>query len=247
MNDLIEPLRDISTLYGVIGLKQSFEDEGVLLDDVITVRRLTEMSGVMSFVKIGGCEAKSDINNCLKLGIDGIIAPMVETPFAVTKFMDCYDKRAQYFIVIESKTAYENIDDILKSCQGKLSGLIVGRSDLSKSYNLNKTEADSNFIYNVVENILYKAKQYNLLTTLGGNISVKSSQFIDKMFNSNLLNRIETRNVVIGLNNKNVKVLDLAIQESINFEILLLNKKLRNSNYLCDDYKRRIELLRSRK
>jgi hypothetical protein len=247
MNDLLDKLREISNLFGVIGIKQSFEDEGALLEDVISVRRITELCNLLSFVKVGGCEANTDIYNCLKIGINGIIAPMVETPFAVSKFMDCYDKKAQYFIVIESKTAYENIDDILSIAHSKLTGIIVGRSDLSKSYNLNKNEADSDFILSITENIFVKAKKYNLLTTLGGNISVKSSKFIEKMYHLNLLNRVETRNVVIDLNNNNVNKIDSVIQEAINFEILLLRNKLQNSSALIEDYKRRIDLLSSRK
>ncbi len=86
-----------------------------------------------------------------------------------------------------------------------------------------------------------------MLTTLGGNVSVKSSKFIEKMYHLNLLNRVETRNVVIDLNNSNVNKIDSVIQEAINFEILLLRNKLQNSSVLIEDYKRRIDLLSSRK
>lgn len=247
MNNLTEHLSDIASKYGVIGIKQSFEDEGALLDDVISVRRVTEMCNLKSFVKVGGCEANTDIYNCLRLGVNGIIAPMVESSFAVSKFMDCYDSRAQYFVVIESKTSYANLDEILETAHDKLTGIIVGRSDLSKSYNISKSEVDSDFILNITEDILIKAKKYNLLTTLGGNVSVKSSKFIEKMYHLNLLNRVETRNVVIELNDINVGNINVAIQEAINFEIALLKNKLQNSSYLSEDYIRRIELLSSRK
>jgi hypothetical protein len=247
MNHLIEKLKEISNLYGVIGIKQSFEDEGALLEDVISVRRITELCNLQSFVKVGGCEANTDIYNCLKMGINGIIAPMVETPFAISKFMDCYDSRAQFYIVMESKTSYNNIEEILEASSGKLTGIVVGRSDLSKSYSLDKKEADSDFIYSIVEDTLHKAKKHKLLTTLGGNVSVKSSEFIERMYSCNLLNRIETRNVVIELSEKNVTNIDLAIQEAINFEILLLENKLDLSSKLSDDYLKRIDLLKSRK
>lgn len=247
MNNLIEELKEIANKYGVIGIKQSFEDEGALLEDVISVRRITELCNLMSFVKVGGCEANTDIYNCLRLGVNGIIAPMVESSFAVSKFMDCYDERAQYFIVVESKTAYANLEQILQTAHNKLTGIIVGRSDLSKSYNLNKNEADGDFILSVTKDIFVKAKKYNLLTTLGGNVSVKSSKFIEQMYHLKLLNRVETRNVVIDLNDSNVDNINLAIQEAINFEILLLKNKLQNSSYLSEDYIKRIDLLSSRK
>jgi 4-hydroxy-2-oxoheptanedioate aldolase len=247
MNHLVSKLKEISNLYGVIGIKQSFEDEGALLEDVISVRRITELCNLQSFVKVGGCEANTDIYNCLKIGVNGIIAPMVETPFAISKFMDCYDPRAQFYIVMESKTSYNNIDEILEVSKDKLTGIVVGRSDLSKSYNLNKKEADSDFIYSIVEDTLKRTKRHNLLTTLGGNVSVKSSDFIERMYSYNLLNRIETRNVVIELNNANITKIDLAIQEAINFEILLLENKHDLSTTLSDDYIKRIDLLKSRK
>ena len=58
---------------GVVGIKQSFEDEGVLVDDVVKMKRICGSLGVFINVKIGGCEAISDINNCLLLGVDGIV------------------------------------------------------------------------------------------------------------------------------------------------------------------------------
>jgi ABC-type dipeptide/oligopeptide/nickel transport system ATPase component len=111
MKNLIENLSQLSTL-GVVGMKQSFEDEGVLLDDVITVKRITELCNLQSYVKIGGCEAKTDLYNCVRLGVNGVIAPMVETPFALSKFINIindYPSKIDPYIVIESKTAYENI------------------------------------------------------------------------------------------------------------------------------------------
>jgi 2-keto-3-deoxy-L-rhamnonate aldolase RhmA len=126
----------------------------------------------------------------------------LKLPFALSKFLDMvsnYPNKTDPYIVIESKTAYDNIDEILKKSQ-PLTGIVVGRSDFSKSYGLDKHQVDSDFILEQVEDILIKAKKHNLITTMGGNISTKSSDFIKKMFTKGLLDRIETRNVVIELN-----------------------------------------------
>lgn len=249
MKNLIENLTQLSVL-GIVGMKQSFEDEGVLLDDVITVKRITELCGLQSYVKIGGCEAKTDLYNCVKLGVNGVIAPMVETSFALSKFINIvndYPNKIDPYIVIESKTAYENINDILFSSQNKLKGIIIGRSDFSKSYNLNKSEVDSDFIYNKVEDILVSAKTHNLITTMGGNISTKSTEFIKKMYAKKLLDKIETRNIVIKLTNQNIDIIDEVIQKSLDFEISWLKYKLEASSYLSNEYSFRIELLSNRK
>ena len=241
---------EVLSKHGIIGMKQSFEDEGVLLNDVVAFKRVTEVCGLQSFVKIGGCEAKSDLFNCVGMGIDGVIAPMVETPFALSKFidmMDEYKERADSYIVIESQTSYKNIDEILNEGQGKLKGIIVGRSDFSKSYKLNKSEVDSDFIYNKVEDILVKAKKNNYITIMGGNISTRSTQFIKDMYQKNLLDRIETRNVVIEINEQNLKIIDKVIQKALDFEIEWLQYKLSISSKLSSEYSERIGLLKNRK
>ena len=248
--DLKNSLENLNKNYGIIGMKQSFEDEGVLLNDVVAFKRITEVCGLQSFVKIGGCEAKSDLFNCIRMGINGIIAPMVETPFALSKFTDMmneYTNRADAYIVIESKTAYENIDEILNNGQGKLKGIIVGRSDFSKSYKLNKSEVDSNFIYDKVEEILDKAKKSKYITTMGGNVSTRSTKFIKDMYQKKLLDKIETRNIVIGLNSQNIKILDETIQKALDFEIEWLQYKLSISSKLSNEYSERIGLLKNRK
>jgi hypothetical protein len=248
--DLKKSLEKLSIDYGIVGMKQSFEDEGVLLNDVVAFKRVTEVCNLQSFVKIGGCEAKSDLFNCIRLGIDGIIAPMVETPFVLSKFTDMleeYSDRADGYIVIESKTAYTNIDDILAEAEGKLKGIIVGRSDFAKSYKLNKSEVDSSFVYDKVEDILQKAKKYNLVTTMGGNVSTRSTKFVKEMHQKGLLDKIETRNVVIGLNPKNINKIETTIQKALDFEIEWLQYKLSISSKLSSEYSERIGLLKNRK
>ncbi len=248
--DLKQSLDNLGKNWGVIGMKQSFEDEGVLLNDVVAFKRVTEICGLQSFVKIGGCEAKSDLYNCIRMGINGIIAPMVETPFALEKFINMmkdYPNRADAYIVIESKTAYENIDSILENGSNDLKGIIVGRSDFTKSYNLSKSEVDSNFIYDKVEDVLVKAKKYNYATTMGGNVSTRSTKFVKDMYSKGLLDKIETRNVVIGLSKSNITNIDNNIQKALDFEIEWLQYKLSISSKLSADYSERIGLLKNRK
>ena len=64
---------------GVVGIKQSFEDEGVIFDDVVKMKRICDSVSAYISVKIGGCEAISDINNCLSLDVNGIVADRKST------------------------------------------------------------------------------------------------------------------------------------------------------------------------
>jgi hypothetical protein len=249
MKDLLDQLKNLSLQYNIIGIKQSFEDEGVSDEDIILIRRITDLCNLKIFVKIGGCESKRDLNSCLKYKVDNIIAPMVESSFALSKFTDMMStnlEKINSFIVIETKTAYENLDDILEYGNNKLNGIIVGRSDFSKSYSLNKSEVNSDFIFDKVKDILVKSKKYSYQTTLGGNISTKSVEFIKKMYFENLLDKIETRNVVIKLNDYNVSCLEKTIKSALEFEIELLKYKRNNIILTVTDLNDRIQSLISR-
>ena len=169
---------------GVVGIKQSFEDEGVILEDVSRIKRLCDKLDLKLNVKIGGCEAISDINNCLLLEASGIVAPMIESEFALEKFVESIiantdDKDRSlidFFINIESKTSIENLDKILSSPSSKLlKGIVVGRSDLTKSFGYGKQEVNSQEICEIVENTFREAKAFNFTTTMGGNIGNSSN------------------------------------------------------------------------
>ena len=228
MKGLINKLTDLHKEYNVIGIKQSTEDEGAKYNDILTMRRITELCGLNLNVKIGGCEAKNDIDFCHSISADGIVAPMVESKFALQKFIESVTHlpSGKFYINIESKTAYENLDSILNSPSSKLlSGIIIGRSDLTKSYGLEKDDVDSQQIDDAVYDILRKCKESDITTLMGGNISPQSGEFIKKLYNKKLLDKIETRNVMFKLNNKNINNLEEAIKKALDFEILWLREK----------------------
>ncbi|MDC0152853.1 hypothetical protein OAI81_01130, partial [Candidatus Pelagibacter sp.] len=63
----------------LIGVKSEFESEGSSIEDIARLKILATKVKTKLYVKIGGVEAKNDIYKCVELGVDGIIAPMVET------------------------------------------------------------------------------------------------------------------------------------------------------------------------
>lgn len=250
MKTLIDQLSRLKKDYNIAGIKQSFEDEGVTYDDVVTMRRITELCGLPLFIKIGGCEAKTDIRNCINLGIDAVVAPMVETPFALSKFLNAVNEEEpiKTLFLCESITAYDNLDYIFSLPESdRLTGVIVGRSDFTKSMGLNKSEVDTKDVCARVEKVLKAAKNKNLITTIGGNISTKSSCFIKKMFELGLLDKIETRNVIIELNDGNITKLKKVIRGALDFEINWLRYNSRSYADLSDEYIYRAGLLESRK
>ena len=246
---LVEELKKLNRTCNVVGIKQSFEDEGALLSDVLTMRRITELSNLLMYVKIGGCEAVTDINNCVGMGIDYIIPPMIETLYAFKKFASAVKniKGTKYYFLCETQTAYNNLEHILNSKEASiLEGIIVGRSDFTKSHGLDKSEVNSELISSKVEKIFEMSKSKGLKTTMGGNISIESSEFIKKLFSKNLLDKIETRNMVVELAEGNVRNLEKTIKDVISYEIEWLTFKAINYSSIGDSYLERANLLQDR-
>lgn len=219
----LEALKDV----GVVGIKQSFEDEGVLDSDLTTMSQLCRLTDLKLSVKIGGCEAISDIYRCLDLNVNGIVAPMIESKFGLEKFVESIKNNnthfkkshTKFYINIESKQAYDNIDSILQSPASKmLTGIVVGRSDFTKSYGLAKKEVVCDEICERVYNIMVKAKDLELITLMGGNIGKSSIPFIKKLYKENLLDYIESRNVILKLNDDNTDSLLNTMESMLNFE-----------------------------
>jgi len=249
MNQLVENLKILNKNYNVVGVKQSFEDEGVMYEDALLMRRITELAGLKLSIKIGGCEALTDIHNSTRIGVDGIVAPMIETEFALQKYIESVShlQNVKFYINIESKCGYEHLDRILSSPSAKLlSGIVVGRSDLTKSYGYNKSNADSQEMFQVVGSILEKAKSYGMTTLMGGNLSTKSIGFVQNLYNRNLLDYIETRNVILKLNKPNTDNLQEVVKSMIVFESDWLQYKAKFYSSAANEYINRAALLMNR-
>ena len=253
--ELLNELKELKNKYNVVGIKSSFEDEGVQFNELIRLKQLCSLSNIVFNVKIGGCEAISDINNCMLLDANGMVAPMVESPFALEKFITSINnnvppqlrKKTNFFVNIESRTAYDNISDILNSDYCKyLTGIVVGRSDLTKSFGLTKQNVNDDEIFNIVNEIFTEAKKYKLMTIMGGNISVKSKDFVKKLYDKKLLDKIETRNIIFKLNKNNVDNLEEAVKKALSFESLWLRTKSSYYMNIGNSYLNRASLLDDR-
>ena len=183
------------------------------------------------------------------IGSNGIVAPMVESEFAMQKFIESTIniQDMKYYINIESKTAYKNLSYILESPSSKLlSGIVIGRSDLVKSYGYGKNQVDTKFINDIVKDILTQCKKYNLDTLMGGNISPTSSIFIKEMYDTKLLNYIETRNVIIQLTDKNCNNILEVIKSSLMFESEWLEYKSNFYSKISENYTNRLIQIKNR-
>lgn len=234
------------------GLKISLEDEGLTLDQACFITSYAHKHNYSVTVKIGGAEAISDMRIANNLGVEGCVAPMIESSYALHKFINSthtnkfrFDK---LYINIESKQAYKNIEDILNHPDAKyLTGIILGRSDFVNSYGLTKKETDSEEIFKKVKKVFKLAKQKNLTTLMGGNVNNNSLKFIEKLYRDNLLDYIETRNIKLKLSEGVLNNYKNNLSQMIKFEIEWLKIKSNNLSFLANNDIKRVSNLELRR
>jgi hypothetical protein len=232
MRKLIKKLKYLKK-NGISAVKLSLEDEGASFKDVLIMRKITREVNLDLNVKIGGCEAKNDIFFCKKIGTDSIVAPMVESEYALRKFIQCagVKKNTSLLINLETNLSLNNLNKIIKSKSFEfLDGIVIGRSDLAGSLNLTKKEVNSKLIFNKVRNAFKKIKDSSrekIIFKMGGSMTPMSSNFINKLYLENLLHKIETRNIEIKLSKHIINNLEYIIPEAFAFELEWLKFKLK--------------------
>ena len=72
MQKLTEILKKGKQEYGFIGIKAEFEAEGTRMEEMVNLSQIVRKSGLNFGVKIGGCEAISDLYNAKLLDVEYI-------------------------------------------------------------------------------------------------------------------------------------------------------------------------------
>lgn len=212
---------------GCSGIKLSTEDQGASLEFIEFVSTIVIKDSLPIHVKIGGPDARNDIRKCTEIGIMRLIAPMVESPFGVHKFVTAVeavsgvDKASNLILSInlESLSAYEKLDAILTTPEIKyISEIVVGVSDLAKS--VGKTVNDLH-VLEMVETMSTKSKRAKKLVRVGGLMTVFASRpdLNDKLLKRPGVDEINTACVAYEV--KRVKDLKSAYLKALKFEIQL--------------------------
>jgi len=197
MEQLKEILLNLKQM-GCSGIKISFEDEGALYNEVISMRNLTTLVGLDLSVKIGGCEAKRDIIDCIDLNCDTIVAPMIESEFSLKKFfksLEIYNYQKKKGFNLETINSYNNLESLSKSFSN-IDFVTFGRVDFVSSLGKDRAYVDTEDMYNMVSNVFKCARENNTLCYLGGAVSINSKDFIGNLIKEKLLDKFETRYII---------------------------------------------------
>ena len=84
---MVDVLKDLRENHHVCGIKAEFEAEGTRMEEAMRLKEVITMAGLGLTMKIGGCEAIRDMYEARVLGVERVVAPMVETAFALKKYL----------------------------------------------------------------------------------------------------------------------------------------------------------------
>lgn len=248
---MLDILKELKNEYNVLAIKAEFEAEGSRTDELVKLNEIVYRADMDMYIKIGGCEAIRDMDACRLLGAKGIMAPMIETPFAMQKFLSAIDKvykkeeqKEMYYIFnAETITGFNNLDEILNLENiNMIHSIAVGRVDFTGSLGYKRDKINSDEITNYVRIMLQKAHNKGIMAGLGGGISLDSIYVLTSL--EDILEKFETRKVVFKYDKElNIeKGLTLAME----FELLYLKNKAEMYQAMANEDISRINMMEKR-
>jgi len=252
---MAEILNEGRARFGYASVKAEFEAEGTRVDELLRLLEIAHKAGLELTVKIGGCEAIRDLLESKQIGVRYVVAPMVETPYALSKYIDAHHKMfnedesldTDFLFNMETITAYENREAILDlaAAPGGVDGVVFGRVDFSGSMGLGREGIEGPEITDRVLTVAAMCKERGLDFVVGGAVSIDALTNLHA-FRHCYLTRFETRKVVFDAASLDSGDIHDGLLNAVHFELLwLINKREYYGSIHLEDAKR-IKMLEDR-
>ena len=251
---MVAMLTNLKENHHVIGVKAEFEAEGTRLEEALRLKEVLMKVDLGLTLKIGGCEAVRDMYEARVIGVSRIVAPMIESPYALKKFLGAVDlaiplderKDIDFAVNIETQDACRRFDDML-ALPGidRLDGIVIGRVDMVGSMGLDRSAINNEEVTAAFADILAKAKAKGLETAIGGAVSAHSLPAF-RGLPTGSLDRYETRKVIFGCPGALDDKADRGILKAVEFELLWLKNKRDFYGLIAAEDEQRIGMLEAR-
>lgn len=248
MLDMLKKGRD---RYGVVAVKAEFEAEGTRPDELLRLLELAWRADLKVALKIGGCEAVSDLLASKLYGAEYIIAPMVETPYALSKFVDARDKTypesngTQFLFNLETESTLANLDAMLPLAKAQLDGIVFGRVDFTLSRGLPRGAINDRQITDAVLRVAQACRQHDLELVVGGSVAVEAIDALREI-RAVRLDRFETRKVIFDGAAAEAADFEAGIANAVAFELAWLENKRDYYLSIADEDLPRIRMMQER-
>lgn len=250
---MVEILEKGKSEYQVVSVKAEFEAEGTRTDELLRLVDVSRAAGLPLTLKIGGCEAIRDLLEAKQIGVRYVVAPMIETPYALSKYIQAKNlvftpeeqEEVDFLFNLETITAYNHLQDMTDLASRNLQGIVFGRVDFSGSMGLGREGIESRTITEKILATSQIASASGLDLVVGGAISNAALPALQEIGRIKLT-RFETRKVVFAGHAVDMSKIQDALLNAVHFELLwLLNKRDYYSTITKED-SARIEMLESR-
>jgi len=250
---MVDSLKELMGVYGAIGIKAEFEAEGTRVEELLRLKEICMKAKAKLILKIGGCESVRDMLEAKVVGVDVLVAPMVETPYALRKYLQAVNKvftsedlsDIEVLTNVETGYAVNNLSGMLNIPEIKtLKGIVVERYDLMSSMGItDEEELNGKKITSILEQVCAKAVAGGLTVTVGGGVSDSSVPVFRGLSG---LTRHETRKVCFDTKKALSDEPERGILKALSFELLWLKNKLDFNKNINDSDLARIRVIEAR-
>lgn len=242
--------------YGFVALKAEFEAEGTRREELTRLSGICRRAGLALAVKIGGCEALTDCWDCRTFGAEYVIAPMIESRYALQKYIGTIKKAfpdgrrygAEFLFNVETISCFDLLHEMqstLLQDGSPVSGVVFGRVDFAGSLGLTRDRIEGPELQRYYLEVARYCADNGLVLVVGGGISAGS---IDNLRTVKTvgLNRFETRKVVFDSRILETDLCHEALRCAIEAELLWLECKRDHYLDMAHEDRGRIDMLTQR-
>lgn len=249
MLDLLKRGRDE---HGVVAVKAEFEAEGTRPDEFLRLLELARRADLKVALKIGGCEAVTDLLASRLYGVSYIVAPMVETPYALSKFIEAKDKTyghcahdTEFLFNLETKTTLRNLPEMVAAARGNVDGIVFGRVDFTLSRGMPRGAINERSITDAVLKVAHACVEADLELVVGGSVSTDAISALREVERIRL-DRFETRKVIFaGAAVQSPSIVE-GIRNAVEFELAWLKNKRDYYGFIAAEDEKRIAMMEAR-
>lgn len=248
MLDMLKRGRDH---YGVVAVKAEFEAEGTRPDELLRLLELAWRADLKLALKIGGCEAVTDLHAAKLYGADYVIAPMVETPYALSKFIGAKNKThgenspVCFLYNLETQTTLENLGAMLPLARKGVNGIVFGRVDFTCSRELTRAQINDRAVTDAVLRVAQACAAEGLELVVGGGVSAEATPVLREIRELRL-DRFETRKVVFDGAVVETSGFEAAVANAVAFELAWLRNKHEYYHAISQEDLSRIRMMEQR-